>query len=179
MGSYDSLLGIVENATAYLKYLQRRNLVFFLQKRGCIIVFHYRSLRTVTHREQHAATDPTPNERLLFRKISIFQARAQDGGIRLNQLTQVHPEVPQENMRARDVTGNQPGDLKADIETRDTTEAQDDAQFVTGRHTQNDEDVAASNTPGKGHSGPPYLFLLMPLLLSRKSEAVLIKNGCR
>ncbi|KZP15219.1 hypothetical protein FIBSPDRAFT_1048297, partial [Athelia psychrophila] len=49
----------------------------------------------------HAGTDSIPNEILLFRKISVFQGRVRNTGIRWNK-----PGVPQEGMKddIQDVT---------------------------------------------------------------------------
>ncbi|KZP15430.1 hypothetical protein FIBSPDRAFT_81749 [Athelia psychrophila] len=62
--------------------------------------------------EQRAGTYPIPDERFLFRKISIFQARAQNRGIKLNKLNEMQPEVPQEAAKAREMTKSQPDDAQ-------------------------------------------------------------------
>ncbi|KZP31645.1 hypothetical protein FIBSPDRAFT_813169 [Athelia psychrophila] len=102
--------------------------------------------------EQHAGTDSIPDERYLFRKISIFQASAPNMGILLNRETSKKSKI-------------QPGELGADAETKQITEAQDDAQDVTARpsfvqppnsripRTQSDNSQAASGlTSGEGGS---------------------------
>lgn len=116
---------------AYSKSRQR-NLVLFLQKRGSIIVFDD-NLFKLSRREYHAVTDSIPDETSLFRKISIFQVRAQDSGIRLDEAAEMQPEMPQEDPKAKEMSGNQSGELKADAETRDITEGQDTLAALPAR----------------------------------------------